>query len=138
MYSLFIFVAVGVSGVVTFTGEPVESYILRKPAMLPFLLVIVAGAAIEIPRCAIMIYNILINEGVALFVRGGKIVFISRYFTSIPISQIANVVPIKKKTVHVILSNGKRKKIYASFLTPSDSKIVAQKIEALVHGVDEG
>ena len=136
LYSSIILAAAGVGGVVAFTGEPIAAYLERKLEMVPLVLILIVGLAYEIARCLIIFYNIAINGGRALFVFKDKIVFISKYFSSIPIAQIVSVVPGKKKVVRIILSTGKSKKIYTSFLTPSDPKIVAQKIEALVQRVD--
>jgi len=132
LYSLVILAVAGISAVVTFTGEPIGAYLERKPGMAPYLVVIAVGSVIEIARCIIIFFNIILNGGAGLFVRNGKIVFISKYFTSIPIEQIVRVIPRKKKAVYVILSSGKTKRIYTSFLRPSDSYIVAKKIESVI------
>jgi len=137
LYTFIILAMAGVVMGVTFTGEPIASYLERKPGMAPLPLFFMVCFAIEISRCVIIFYNIFANRGRALFARGGKIVFISRYFSSIPIAQIVRVLPRKKKAVYVILSTGKLKKIYTVFLKPSDPRIVAQKIEALVQGAHE-
>ena len=132
LYSLIILAVAGICAVVTFTGEPIGAYLERKPGMALYLVVIVVGSVIEITRCIIIFYNIILNRGAGLFVKNGKIIFISKYFTSIPIDQIMRVIPRKKKTVYVILSSGKTKRIYTSFLKPSDSHIIAKKIESVI------
>ena len=132
LYSLGILALLGLGGFVIFTGEPILAYLERKPFMVLYVLVIAIGGALEIARCAIIFYNIAVNGGRALFVENGRIVFISKYISSMPIAQITRVLPRKKKAVYVILSNGKLKKIYTAFLKPSDPNIIAQKIEALV------
>lgn len=131
IYSFAVLSVAGICAFVTFTGEPIGSYLERKPAMAPYLVVIVVASAVEITRCVIIFFNIILNGGAGLFVRNDRIVFISKLFTSIPIEQIVRVIPRKKKVVYVILSSGKTKKIYTSFLKPSDSYIIAEKIESV-------
>ena len=132
LYSSIILAVIAVCVAVTFTGEPIGQYLARKINMVPYFAVILVGSVVEVVRITIMIYNILSNGGRALFVHGNKLVFFSKYFTSIPIEQIVRVIPRKKKAVYVILSSGKTKKIYTSFLKPSDPEILAKKIEYLI------
>ena len=135
-YIAAILAVAGLSGVVAFTGEPVGAYLARKPAMTPFVLLIVGAVLIECARCAIISYNIFFNGGRALFVQGKNIVFISKYFTSINMEQIVRIVPRSKSLLYIILSNGKSKKIYTSFLRPGNENILAEKLEALIGGLE--
>ena len=136
LYCSIVFAVAGGFAVVAFSGEPIMAYLERKPAIASLVLATMVAIAIEVARCMIIFYNIVLNGGRALFVCKDRIVFISKYFTSIPIAQIVSVLPRKKKVVHVLLSTGKSRKIYTSFLAPSDPKIVAQKLDALVHAAD--
>jgi hypothetical protein len=136
LYSCVVLAVIGLAAFVAFTGEPIGDYLVRKPNMAPFVLLVAAASAIEITRCAIMAWNMAVNGARALFVRDGRIVFISRYFASIPIAQIDSVIPGKKRAVYVRLSTGKSKTIYTIFLTPSKPGMVADKIRDIVRRTD--